>query len=70
MYSKKKKVDFKKNVINLGFDPGFTKNLFKSSLSGGSLILDNPNNKIKKKKPIKTLTKQIIKSKKKKSSWD
>jgi hypothetical protein len=72
-YAKGKKVEFKKNVINLGFDPGFTKNLFKinslnSSVNKGGVIIDKSLNKVKKKKSSKLVQKQPLKAKKKKSS--
>ncbi len=74
-YAKGKKVEFKKNVINLGFDPGFTKNLFKinslnSSVNKGGVIIDKSLNKVKKKKSSKLVQKQPLKAKKKKSSWE
>lgn len=74
---KKKKTFFKKNVFTLGFEPGFTKTLLKTSLTSSSsksskyqISFDN-DKIIKKPKDKKTKTITIDSKKKKKSkAWD
>lgn len=71
-FSKKKKIDSRKNIISLGFDPGFTKNILKNSsiLEKNNILMSSDSNKIKKKKPLlKQTQKASSKIKKKESSW-
>jgi len=67
---------FKKNVFTLGFEPGFTKTLLKTSLSSTSRTskyqVSFDNDKIIKKSKDKKVKNASIDNKKKKKSksWD
>lgn len=74
---KKKKTFFKKNVFTLGFEPGFTKTLLKTSLTSSNsksskyqIAFDN-DKPIKKSKDKKIKSNAVDTKKKKKSkAWD
>ena len=79
--SKKQKQSFKKNYFSLGFDPGFTKQLFQElhnvntdqnnqGLSSSSLILKDGRASKKNSPKKKTEVNKKLKKKIKKSVWD
>jgi hypothetical protein len=72
--TKKKKLILKKNVFTLGFEPGFTKTLLKTSANLNSkntkYQLNVESTKKKEKKEKKKITPVKPKVKKKLNSWD
>ena len=65
----KKKVESKKNVFALGFDPGFVKVIMKMNSNYKNIFMTTSEEKKKKPQKKKPQKKKILK-KKKKSVWD